>query len=80
VKAVEPESVLVLGDDAGKVPWAFVLKPIDETRTRLLVRASGNYERLTVGLILKLGWRPIHFAMQRRQLFNLKRRAEATAC
>jgi hypothetical protein len=32
-----------------------------------------------VGLILKLGWHPIHFGMQRRQLLNLKRRAQATA-
>jgi hypothetical protein len=27
VKAVAPESVLVLGDDAGNVAWAFVLEP-----------------------------------------------------
>jgi hypothetical protein len=79
VKAVEPDSVLVLGDDAGNVAWAFVLELIDETRTRLLVRASGDYEGLTVGLILKLGWRPIHFGMQRRQLLNLKRHVEAAA-
>jgi hypothetical protein len=79
VKAVQPASVLVLGDHAGNVAWAFVLEPIDETRTRLLVRASGDCERFTVGLILKLGWRPIHFGMQRRQLLNLKWRAEATA-
>ncbi len=29
--------------------------------------------------ILGLGWRPIHFGMQRRQLLNLKQRAEAAA-
>lgn len=82
VKAVEPGRVLVLGGDAGslyRVIWSFALEPFDESRTRLLTRASAEYERRSVGLRLRLAGHPIHFAMQRRQLVNLKRRAEAFA-
>ena len=77
VRAVEPERALVLGDDAGSVTWTFALEPIDEASTRLVTRARARYERLSVGLMLGLVWRPIHFGMQRRQLLNLKRRVEA---
>jgi len=77
VRAVEPERALVLGDQAGSFTWALVLEPIDEASTRFLTRARAEYERFAVGLTLGLLWRPIHFGMQRRQLLNLKRRAEA---
>jgi proline iminopeptidase len=82
VKAVEPGRVLVLGGDAGslyQVIWAFILEPLDESRTRLLTRAAANYERRSVGLGLRLTGHPMHFAMQRRQLLNVRRRAEALA-
>lgn len=82
VRAVEPGRALVLGGDAGtryRVSWAFVLEPIDETSTRLVTRASAEYERRAVGLMLGLIWHPLDFAMQRRQLLNVKRRAEAAA-
>jgi hypothetical protein len=77
VRAVEPDHALVLGDAAGSATWAFVLEPIDETRTRLIARVRADYERFAVGLIVNLFWRPIHFGMQRRQLLTLKRRTEA---
>ena len=51
--------------------WAFVLQPTDARTTRLLVRASGEWERRSVGLMLYLFWRPMHFAMQRKQLLTL---------
>jgi hypothetical protein len=82
VQAVEPGRALVIGGDAGtlyRVRWAFVLEPIDETRTRLLTRSSGEYERFAVALRLRLLAHPVHFAMQRRQLLNLKRRVEGSA-
>jgi len=78
VRAVEHERALVLGDAAGTFTWALILEPIAETSSRLVVRARGWYERVAVGLMLRLVWRPIHFGMQRRQLLNLKRRVEAT--
>ena len=80
VKALEPGRYVVLGGDAGaryRATWAFLLEPIDATHTRLVTRASGDYARRSTGLFLKLVWHPVHFAMQRRQLHNLKRRAEA---
>lgn len=82
VKLVEPERALVLGGDAGslyRVTWAFVLDPIDNYHTRLLTRSSADYERAWVGVRLRLAAHPIHFAMQRRQLLNLKRRADRVA-
>jgi len=77
VRAVEPERALVLGDDAGSMSWAFVLEPVDETSTRVITRSRGAYDRLALGLTLKVLWHPLHFGMQRRQLLNLKRLAEA---
>jgi hypothetical protein len=53
-----------------------VLEPIDSTATRLIVRLSGDYDRRAVALALALIAHPIHFAMQRRQLLNLKQRVE----
>ena len=82
VRALEPERALVLGGDAGslyRVGWAFVLEPIGQTSTRLITRATGDYEHFAVGLMLGLVWRPIDFGMQRRQLINLRRRVEAAA-
>jgi hypothetical protein len=81
VRALDPAKFLILGGTAGslyQVIWAFVLERIDETSTRLLTRSSGQYTRPWVGLYLRLILRPIHFAMQRKQLLNLKRRIEAT--
>ena len=77
VRAVEPQRALVLGDDAGSMSWAFVLEPIGKTGTRLITRSRGAYDRLALGLLLKLIWHPVHFGMQRRQLLNLKRLVEA---
>ncbi len=67
------------GDPAGSATWTFILEPIDEKGTRLITRVRADYGRLGVGLDMGLGWRPIHFGMQRRQLLNLKQRAEAAA-
>ena len=76
VRGVEPGRALVLGDPAGSASWAFVLEPVDETRSRLVTRVRAGYERLAVGLMIGLIWRPIHFGMEHRQLLNIKRRAE----
>jgi hypothetical protein len=77
-----PERALVLQGDAGglyRVTWAFALEPIDARTTRLLVRASGDYERRSVGVMLQATWRPMHFAMQRKQLLTLRKRIEAAS-
>jgi hypothetical protein len=81
VAEIEPERALVLTGDAGlyRVAWAFVLEPIDASSTRLLVRASGEYDRPAVWLLLQFVWRPLHFAMERKQLLNLRRLSESPA-
>jgi hypothetical protein len=76
VRAVEPERALVLGDAGGSATWAFVLEPISDTSTQVIVRVRARYDRLALGLMLKVLWHPIHFGMQRRQLLNLKRLVE----
>lgn len=76
VRHVEPERALVLGEETGSMSWAFVLEPIDETTTRLLTRVRGWYKTVAGRLMVGLVFHPIHFGMQRRQLLNLKRRAE----
>jgi hypothetical protein len=77
VRMVEPEQALVLGDATGGMSWAFVLEPVDETSTRVITRSRGAYDRLALGLMLKVLWQPLDFGMQRRQLLNLKRLVEA---
>ena len=57
--------------------WAFVLDELPEGRTRLVVRTHGVVRpRLLLGAANVLFWDPVHFVMQRRQLQNLRRRAE----
>ena len=79
ISKVEPERMLVLTANAGdlyRAAWAFVLEPIDNRTTRLITRSSGDYERRAVGLGLRLIGHPIHFAMQRKQLLNIRRQVE----
>jgi hypothetical protein len=69
VEAVLPHRALVLQG------WgAFVLDPIDERTTRLIVRSRGPgaWGRLMHYLF----WEPAHFVMERRMLLGIKERAE----
>ena len=77
VRTVVPERALVLGDAAGGTSWAFVLEPTGEGSTRLITRVRATYDSRTFGLFLRVVWHPAHFAMERRQLLNLKRRVES---
>jgi hypothetical protein len=79
VRLVEPERALVLGDAAGGMAWEFVLEPVDEDSTRVIARVRATYDNPAFGLFLKGVWHPTHFAMERRQLLNLRRRVEAAA-
>lgn len=77
VRSAGPDRALMLGDDADRMPWAFVLEPVDETSTRLTARPRGAIGRFALGLMLKVFGRPLDFGMQRRQLPGLKRLVEA---
>jgi hypothetical protein len=77
VRLVDPERVLVLGDVGGGMAWEFVLDPVDRCSTRVIARVLASYDNPAFGLFLKGVWHPAHFAMERRQLLNLKRLVEA---
>jgi hypothetical protein len=57
--------------------WAFVLRPIDADRTRLIVRFRGDWEP-SAGLTLfnRVLLEPIHFVMERAMMRGIKDRAE----
>jgi hypothetical protein len=72
VLAIEPYRALVLQG------WgAFVLEPLGERATRLIVRSRGPgaWGRLSHYLF----WEPAHFVMERRMLVGIKERAERLA-
>jgi hypothetical protein len=72
VLAVEPNRALVLEG------WgAFVLEPLGEGATRLIIRSRGPgaWGRLQHYLF----WEPAHFVMERRMLLGIKARAERLA-
>jgi len=79
VTRLDPGRALVLGTS-----WAFILEPIDERTTRLIVRGRGRFENPDLGRPLNLlYWRlvfePAHFIMERRMLLGIKERAERAA-
>jgi hypothetical protein len=80
VSAIEPGRAIILCGDAPPTTWAFVLEPIDDNSTRLIIRWRQDYEP-TIGNVI--GWRlvtdPITFVMERKLLQGIKARAEAAA-
>lgn len=90
VLRLEPERLLVLGDPSllpsgaypGRSPsrtsWAFVLEPIGADATHLVVRVRADYEPSARMAVVRPFMRAAHEIMERRQLRNLRRRAEST--
>jgi hypothetical protein len=80
VSAIDPGLAIILGGDDPPTTWSFILEPIDERATRLIIRYRQDFEP-TAGNII--GWRvitePIHFNMERKMLQGIKLRAEALA-
>lgn len=57
--------------------WSFVLDPIDDSTTRLLVRGRGSAGRSLLGRAFdRTIFEPVHFAMERRTMIGLKQLAE----
>jgi hypothetical protein len=91
VLRLEPERLLVLGDPAllpgatrqGGPPqsttWAFRLEPIGANATRLTVRVRAAYARSVRMAVMAPLLGTAHEIMERRQLHNLRRRAEGAA-
>jgi len=68
VRILEPGKII------GDIPGRFVLQPIGDTGTRLLLRESRNIpERAGLGWLI---WDPMHFVMEQRMLQGIKERAE----
>jgi hypothetical protein len=79
VLLIEPERSIVL-----EKCWGFFLRPIDEHTTRLIIRGRGDFNPdLNNALLNLILWRgvfePAHFIMERKMLFGIKQRAEASA-
>lgn len=89
VLLVEPGRAIVIGgvaeqqgDDLSKNTragtWAFVLKELDASTTRLLVRIRWDRKPGLVDWMYSFGvLEPSHFVMERRMMLGIKRRAEA---
>jgi hypothetical protein len=58
--------------------WTFIVVPLDQQRTRLVVRSRGPE---TPSLARRLFWatvfEPAHFIMERKMMLRIKRLAEA---
>ena len=77
----EPERAIVLGSNT-KSPgtWGFYLKKLDETSTRLIIRARGDWKpSLFNWLIQHTVFEPAHFIMERKMMLGIKERAEKIA-
>jgi hypothetical protein len=60
-----------------RATWTFVLQALAPNRTRLLVRTRGLTRPRWFDLLMRLTMGPAHAIMQRKQLLNLKARAES---
>lgn len=60
--------------------WSFVLRPIDATTTRLVIRGRGEEPRSFALVVFdRLIFDPMHFVMERKMMETLKRRAEGAS-
>ena len=90
VVAIDPgrSLVTVVGDparvlpqaQAGDVPdgatWAFVLQPLGQHRTRLLVRLCARFDLpAPASWVVQRVLEPVHFVMERKQLLGIRARA-----
>lgn len=81
IAEVDPEHAFVLRAGDGSFPsssWVFVVEPIDETTTRLIVRMRSTASETRSEVF----WNdcitpPLHFLMEREMLYGIARRAEA---
>lgn len=77
VVRMEENRVLVLRDEIEQGSWAFILKPLGEAKTRLIIRARGSKPANLPLKFFHYGFfEPAHFIMERKMLLTLKKRAE----
>lgn len=76
IALIEPERVLILrspaeAPDDQAASWTFVLDPLDDMTTRLIVRT-----RMMTTPVMRVVLDPAHFVMERKMLHGIKQRAE----
>jgi len=76
IALIEPERALVLRSPAEApadqaASWTFVLDPVDDATTRLIVRT-----RMMTTPVMRAVLDPAHFVMERKMLHGIKQRAE----
>lgn len=77
VVGLEANRVLVLRDEIEKGSWAFILRPLGERQTRLIIRARGDAAASFSRKLFHYGFfEPAHFIMERKMLLTLKEKAE----
>ena len=76
----EPREPVTAAEYVPASTWAFLLEPIDEGRTRLVVRLRGDWEESTgMTLFNRVLLEPAHFLMERKMIQGIKQRAEHAA-
>ena len=77
VTAIEPGRAIILGGNDPPTTWSFVLDPLADHSTRLIIRFRQDFERTTANVV---SWRvftePINFWMERKMLQGIKSRVE----
>jgi len=64
-----------------ELSWAFVLDPVDEHTTRLVIRCRGAWaDTLAARLAKPALLEPVHFLMEERMLRGIRERAQGAAC
>ena len=80
VTAIGDPAVVVPLAAAGSLPdggtWVFVLRPVGAGQTRLIVRLRARFPLPAAGAwLLERALEPVHFAMERKQLLEIRARA-----
>ena len=88
VAVLEPRRAMVLvspsdaerisrGGHAQSGTWTFILEPINNHATRLILRSRGAQDESFVAMLFgRLVFDPVHFLMERKMMLGIKQRAE----
>ena len=82
VTAIGDPAQVLIDAKAGALPqggtWVFVLRPLDEHRTRLIVRLRARFglPKVAEWFMVRL-LEPVHFMMERKQLLGIRQRVTA---
>lgn len=79
VVGMKPGSQLILRDEIDHGSWVFILRPVGEDQTRLVVRVRGKRGETFAKKLYSYGLiEPAHFLMERKMMLTLKEKAETS--